>query len=84
MRKSDTVKLAALLSLGAIALSACGGGGGHADVQASAPATVPSLESQFGTGFNTAFYASTTSTPAVPMAGDIIALDLTATPVQLH
>jgi len=81
MKKSTLFK-AALLSGTAITLAACGGGGGGGSAS-TAPEVVP-LSSQFGAGFSKDFMASANAEPVVPVAGDIIALTLTAEPLPIH
>jgi hypothetical protein len=81
MRRSTLFRLG-LLALTGLALTACGGGGGGS--ASTTPVVVPSLESQFGVGFNTDFFANPNSQPAVPTAGDIIAVSLTTQPIPLH
>ena len=81
MSRTNIFRLA-LLGVVGLALAGCGGGGGSST--STTPVVVPSLESNFGTAFNTDFFASPNSEPVVPMAGDIIALSLTTEPMALH
>ena len=81
MTRKNLLRLALLGTVG-MSLAGCGGGGGGS--ASTAPVVIPSLESAFGVGFNTDFFANPNSQPAVPKAGDIIALSLTTQPMALH
>lgn len=78
MMTNRTVLRLALLGASAVALSACGGGGGNTVVT---PVTVPApFAYMFGNGFG-ADFTSTSSTPKALSSGDINAVSLTASPI---
>ena len=65
----------ALLAVGMTTALAAGGCDGTSVVG-------PSLQAGFGDGFAALFNAPPNNDPGNPMAGDVIALDLTADPVN--
>ena len=77
------VYLLALVGLAGMTLAGCGGRS-HSGAASTAPVVVPPLEEAFGAGFSTDFFANPNSQPAVPQAGDIIALNVTTQPMALH
>lgn len=74
--------IVAALAVAASGLAACGGGGGGQTI--ITPPPPPKLEDGFGSGFGALYRAAPNSEPAKPQAGDIKAVDPTATPVALH
>jgi hypothetical protein len=81
LRLLRNISAMALLAAG---LAACGGGGGGDAAVVTPPPPVAPLEDFFGAAFGSAFRLSSTATPIDPKAGDIIPLDLTASPHALH
>lgn len=69
----------AVLAAGAIALSACGGGG---TTVSTPPTTTPApFAYMFGNGFGADFTASSNATPATISTSDVSAVSLTASPI---
>ncbi|MGD2133703.1 MAG: hypothetical protein PVI23_12990 [Maricaulaceae bacterium] len=84
--KSSKLTIAAVAA--ALAIGACDdlyddNGGGYTPPPPPPPPPATPLEDTFGTGFGTAFRADPNTDPVDPMAGDIVALDLTADPTEI-